>query len=93
MPDEPVDFNSYHCETCTLKKVLSDDHAFSFVGMKQHLKEVHGINTLNSVFTTSMVSHLDGSDYYISVYKLHNDVVDILQTIKMRRERSDPMRH
>jgi hypothetical protein len=54
------EYNIYQCLTC--EGAESD---LDYTGMKQHLMDVHKLDTKNMQGVREMLMHIDGADFYI----------------------------
>lgn len=72
----------FTCQTC-------NSEAMQFGEIRKHLVDVHQSDGKG---TKQMISHMDGRDWYGSVYRWAFGDVIVIESITAEREKDDPMR-
>jgi hypothetical protein len=88
--NKPKEFNVFFYETCITKTGKAEE--MSPAQVLAHLHDVHGLER-GAKAVRSMVSHIDGRDFYSSRFKweFFPDIV-LLQETQNNRGADDPMR-
>ena len=79
-------FDLWKCDTCADKPEFESTEA-----MKTHLVEVHKMDMKTTKFSKKMLCHLDGAKFFQSDYRYTGGGVDLFNSVRHSRDKSDPL--
>ena len=86
--DAEVDgYDIFKCLSC------ADTPEFDFIAMKDHLHNVHQIDTDTTPMSVQMTMHMDGRTWSSSDYRLEIGDVSLARSIRTPRDMDDMMRY
>ena len=88
MPKKDNSEVTYTCQSC-------NGEAVDFETIKHHMEEVHKLDLTTQKFSQQMTSHMDGRDWYGSVYRMTaqdtEPPVIVIKSATYKRSKKDAM--